>query len=158
MTMIRPATADDVTWLLEQLRDFDKFFGGKRSLFPSDPAVARAVVAELVDQHPFFVAQREDTDVRLGFIAGALAPHPYNPELVVLSELFWWVDPLFRRSSSAGARLLDHFVRFGQANADWIQMTLEAQSPIDAGALERRGFVLKERTFLFEVERMAVVQ
>lgn len=155
---IRRASVTDITWLLEQLRAFDRFFGGKHSLFPSKDEVAIEIVGKLVETQPFFIAERSEResdapdDERMGFIAGALGPHPYNPELVVLAELFWWVDPAYR-GSTVGARLFETFVQYGREYADWIQMTLEANSPIDPATLERRGFVPHERTFLLEVER-----
>lgn len=146
--MIRKANLLDVPWLLAQLRQFDRFFGAKKSLFPEDPEVATAIVEALVTTQPFFIAA--DVNGRTGFIAGALAPHPYNPELLVLSELFWWVSPEYR-GGLAGARLLAHFIDYGEANADWIQMTLEAGSPVNEHTLTRLGFQLYERSYLKEV-------
>lgn len=146
--MIRKANLLDVPWLLTQLRQFDKFFGAKKSLFPEDPEVATAIVEALVTTQPFFVAS--DVNGLMGFIAGALSPHPYNPEILVLSELFWWVSPE-HRGGMAGARLLAHFIDYGEQNADWIQMTLEACSPVHEHTLTRLGFQLYERSYLKEV-------
>lgn len=146
--MIRRANLLDVPWLLVQLRQFDVFFGAKRSLFPEDNEVATAFVEGLVTTQPFFIAA--DVQGRQGFIAGALAAHPYNPEIVVLSELFWWVSPE-HRGGSAAARLLHHFIEYGEQNADWIQMTLEAKSPVKEHTLTRQGFALYERSYLKEV-------
>jgi hypothetical protein len=68
----------------------------------------------------------------------------------VLSELFWWVSPE-HRGGLAGARLLAHFIDYGEKNADWIQMTLEAGSPVNEHTLTRLGFQLYERSYLKEV-------
>lgn len=43
MITIRPAHTGDIPWLLEQLREFDKFMGTKRRLFPEN---AQAVKGE----------------------------------------------------------------------------------------------------------------
>lgn len=150
--MIRRANLSDVPWLLEQLRQFDRFFGGKKSLFPDDPEVATAIVGGLVETQPFFISESKGTPI--GFIAGALAPHPYNPSLLVLAELFWWVSPEFRGSLS-GARLLAHFIEHGEQNADWIQLTLEAKSPVSEQSLLKQGFQLYERSYLREVNNAA---
>lgn len=150
MTLIRHATQDDREWLLEQLRAFDKFFGTKRSLFPENPYKAIEFVGELIENHVFFVAVRKDSPRPVGFIAGVLAPHPYNEDITVLSEMFWWVNPGFRMTS-AGARLLDRFITHGRLNAHWVVMTLEEKSPVDPKSLERKGFVPFERNFLLEV-------
>jgi N-acetylglutamate synthase-like GNAT family acetyltransferase len=103
MTTIRRATATDVPWLLTQLRAFADSYGTRRSLFPPDPAQAHAIAGALVAQHAFFIGERDGRPA--GLIAGALVAHPYNPELQVLQELFWWVDPA-SRGSTLGSRLL----------------------------------------------------
>jgi len=151
MIRIREATGFDVPWLLEQLREFADFYGTKRSLFPSDDAVAHALITHLITQGKFFLAVDHASDKCVGFIAGLLGPSAYNPEITQLTELFWWVAPS-RRGSSAGARLLNRFEEYGrEVGADWLVMTLEAKSPVDPASLERRGFRLHERSYLMEV-------
>lgn len=86
----------------------------------------------------------------LGLIGGQLAPHPFNPELLVLTELFWWVDPE-HRGGRAGAMLLDAFTAYGEEHAHWILFTLEHESPVNDRCLTKRGFALKERCYLREV-------
>lgn len=146
--MIRTANLLDVPWLLEQLRAFDKFFGARKSLIPENEETATKILEGLIITQPFFIAS--DIHGRMGFIAGALSAHPYNPELIVLSELFWWVDPKFR-GTTVGARLFNHFRRYGEDNADWVIMTLEAESPIHESTLTRQGFKPYERSYLLEV-------
>lgn len=146
--MIRSANLLDVPWLLEQLRQFDHFFGTKKSLFPEDPKTAAGIIEGLIVNQPFFVYENGSQQ---GFIAGAVARHPYNPDIIVLSELFWWVTPE-HRGGSAGARLLKHFMCYGiEADVDWIILTIENGTPIDPASLERAGFKLHERSYLMEV-------
>jgi RimJ/RimL family protein N-acetyltransferase len=146
--VIRKATLLDIPWLLEQAREFDKFFGAKRSLIPSDAEEATALLEALITTQVCFIAA--DVNGRMGFIAGALGPHYLNREILILTALLWWVDPKFR-GSSAGARLLNHFIAYGKDNADWISMQIETHSPISARSLERLGFKERERNFLMEV-------
>lgn len=148
--IVRWASRDDVPWLLDELRAFDRFFGAKRALFP-DEGYARERLGEMLDRldvFPFYVAIRET--VRLGFIAGVCQPHFFNPGVRVLSELFWWVAPE-HRATTTGARLLNAYLDWGRAYADWIVFTLETQSPVNPASLERRGFRLHERSYLLEV-------
>lgn len=145
---IRRAATEDVPYLLDQLQRFDQFFGAGRSLYPDD-ATATAILSGLIKTQPFWVAFHDD--LLIGFIGGALAAHPFNPDLVVLSELFWWVDEAYR-GSKAGLELLTTFIDHGQQHADWIVMTLEHESPISDRCLLKRGFRPKEHTYLLEVE------
>lgn len=143
---VRRAIASDIPWLLGQLHEFDVFFGSSRSLYP-DPETAEAIVSGLVAEHPFYIAENEREPI--GFIAGAVHAHPFNPSLRVLSEMFWWVAQPFR-GSRAGHLLLREFIAFGKANADWIVMTLEHESPVNPETLTRRGFRPKETSYLLE--------
>ncbi len=158
MITIRDARHSDVAWILDELRAFDRFFGMKKSLVPADDVDTIETIAQLVATQPFFVAESAESGdhhgaeaaVRAGFIGGALAPHFYNPAVMVLTELFWWVTPGFRRSTT-GARLLEHFTAYGRQHADLIVMTVLQNTPLAEGALEKRGFHLHERSYLMEV-------
>jgi hypothetical protein len=84
-----------------------------------------------------------------------IAPHYLNPDLLVLTELFWWVVPKYR-GGSAGGRLLLEFEEFGRRRgANLICMTLE-QRTIDEGLIDprsllSRGYIEKERAYLLEL-------
>ena len=151
---VRPATPADVPWILAELRAFDRFFGAVHSLVPADPAYATTQLHGLIRDHLFLVAVRnaEDEATPVGFIAGLLGPHFFNPGLQVLTELFWWV-PVAERGSRAGAHLLSAYLAYGRAHADWVHMTLEEHSPVNPETLERRGFRRTERHYLLEVLR-----
>lgn len=146
--LIRRARSDDIPWLIEQLRAFSAFFGTERPIFPTDQQRAEQFLEGLIFQHPFHVAH-DWTHGRIGFIAGALAPHPYNQTIRQLTEMFWWVTPEHRRSR-AGSMLLEAFVEEGKQRAHWIVMTLEHNSPVKDATLTKRGFKHMSRDFLLE--------
>jgi hypothetical protein len=133
---------DDIPWLLAQLRVFDEFAG--LDLMPDDET-ATGILLSLLAFHPFFVA--EQSGERIGFIAGALHPHPYNPRVIQLTETFWWVDERYR-GGRAGLALLDAFDAFGDAHAHQMVMTREVNSPINDRVLVRRGYRLHEMSYL----------
>lgn len=145
---VRSATAEDIPWLLEQLQAFSDFYGTQRALYPGDAAAVQILAQLMGDGHPFFIADRGGW--RLGFIVGVRTPHWLNPAIVCVKELFWWVDPE-HRGSRAGLLLLDHYRAYGVANATWVGMTLEHDSPVNPQTLMRRGFVPKETEYLLEV-------
>ena len=148
MIKIRPATTDDLEWLIEQLKAFSLFYGTKNGLFSTEQ-FAREGMTTFMEKHVVFVAEKDFVGP-IGFIAGLIIPHIYNPTIRVLNEAFWWV-PEQHRHSRAGYLLLKAFIEYGKANADWILFTLEADSPVNEFALIDRGFKLKERSYLMEV-------
>lgn len=144
---VRRATVEDVDWLLGQLRDFEAFVARKRSLL-EDEAFARTALTTLIEAHVVLVAH--DGSERHGFIAGGHAPHPFNPNIRVLSEFFWWVVPI-HRYGRASLALLTEFERIGRETADWIMFCLDARSPVREAHLIKRGFRQSEMTYLLEV-------
>lgn len=147
---VRDVRAKDTDWLVVQLRAFSQFFGTDKQLFTTADDV-RERLPVLLAMGPCFIATQGD-GLPIGFIAGLLAPHPYNPAIRVLTESFWWVEPNWRQTR-AGLLLLEAFIRAGEECADWIHFTLEAKSPVNERTLTKRGFQLYERAYLREVTR-----
>ena len=149
MVKIRKAVAADVDWLLEQLKDFEREAAYKLPIVPKSLDYARTFLLHMISSHVVLIA--ESNIARLGFIAGLQAPHPFNPDIFVLSEQFWWVAPPFRNTTTAGARLLAAFENTGRKIANMTVITLEHNSPVKAESLTRRGFRYVEQAFVLEV-------
>lgn len=147
--LTRKATLEDIPWLMVELEKFAKFFGTHLSLF--NPETAPAGLTDLISNHVFLVAQRNTDGERLGFVAGLLSPHFMNPEIIQLTELFWWVPEEYRRTG-AGHLLFEEFVKVGVVEADWVNFTLEHHSPVKDEFLLKRGFKPQERSFILEVQ------
>lgn len=147
-SIIRRASYDDIDWILPQLKEFSRFYGTKKELFSTDD-YSREGMEAIIKHHVCFIAERKDVG-RVGLIAGFVMPHVFNPNVTVLSEVFWWVDPLYR-GSRAALLLLNEFVAWGKKNAQWVTFSLTEKSPVDDSVLTRRGFHLHERSFLMEV-------
>lgn len=145
---VRQAVESDLDWVMGELKVFSEHYGTRRPLFGSDLEHTRTHLLSCFRNHPFFIAERGTE--RMGLIAGFLQAHPYNPEIRLLSESFWWIKPEYRRSRVT-LLLFETFVAWGRANADWIAMFLEHSSPIKDSTFEKRGFRALERTFLLEV-------
>lgn len=150
----RSATPEDIPWLLEELKKFAVFLGTTRSLFPNDD-YAKARLQELIETQVFCIAEsnieNSHDGTRVGFISGIVGPHYFNPDIVVLTELFWWVQPEWR-GTRAGALLFAEFLNSGRARADMVVMTLEEHSPVHEETLVRHGFKRYERNYVMEVK------
>lgn len=145
---VRPATKQDIEWIVSELEAFSNFYGSDTPVFGGVPHVT-ALVETLISSHLMLVC--DDSGTNTGLIGGFLGPHLFNPKITVLTELFWWV-PEQHRGSKAGRMLLDAFQDFGKKHATWTTMTLEADSPVPESTLTKRGFVLKERNFYMETK------
>lgn len=146
---VRNAETGDLDWVVGQLKQFSRFFGSKYSLF-EDEEFARQGLAKMMSGQLLTVAVTDAGDLA-GFLGAAAGPHYLNPKIRVLAELFWWVHE-DHRGSSAGARLLNEFVRWGRLHVEWIQVSLlEGLSPIKESSLLKRGFKLVERSYVLEV-------
>lgn len=145
--IIREATLDDLPSIMLELRKFAKFYGSNKSLYKDDEQTER-VISSFITDHVFFVAVIGDE--LIGFISGMLLPHVYNPDISTLVETFWWVKESHRQSKAA-LKLLNKFVSRGKELVDWVICTIENDSPVNERSFYKRGFKLKERSFLLEV-------
>lgn len=146
---VRKAVEGDKPWLLTELKKFADFVETKHSLWPEDPKTQDEVLTSLISQHLFFIALR-DSGERVGFAAGLVTCHWFNPDVQVFSELFWWVIPE-RRGSSAGLILLDAVIDFCKEHVDMVFWSLSHKTEVSDRALLKRGFREQERRFLLEV-------
>lgn len=141
---VRKAVPADVPWLLGQLREFASHHPIGPRIMGTD-ANAEALLDHLMATQFVSVAEADGTPV--GLIAGAVSPHPFNPELLVASELWWFVAPAYR-GSRAGLALLDAYEAWATENADIRGMTLEANSPVNPRVLLKRGYQLAESQYV----------
>lgn len=157
MIYTRDAIPDDVPWVVDQLKAFDRFSGTKRPLFPGEPQAAVQAIGWIADDACQFRLACRSTpalegvaEERLGFLVAALMPHPHNRQWLALVEMFWWVIPE-ERGSRAGALLYADFERKAIAEAQFAVMTLEHRSPVHPESLTKRGYHAQETTFLREI-------
>lgn len=143
---VREATKEDVPWLLEKIREHDKLMGYKRPLFV-DEGYALASLLNLLANHVVLIAENS---APLGLIAGHVARHPFNPDIRVLSEILWWVEPSFAGKRAATA-LLAAFTEYGRTHVDSIICSHVYDKKSRTSALEGRGFRELERAYLMEV-------
>ena len=147
-TKIRDAVYADIPEIMVMLENFSEFYGTRIKVFPH-PDEAAVIIANLIEEHVFLVADKDGELV--GLIAGFSVPHILNPRIRILSECFWWTEEA-HRNGLAGGRLLAEFIKRGKNGYDWITLSLvDKLSPIQSEAIEKRDFVKKETAFLMEV-------
>lgn len=144
--LVRAATPADFAWIITQLPLFSEQYGQTKLFYNSEHSID--VLAHLAKDHLLLVAEHEIRGV-VGFIGGFLHPHIFNPEIIQLTECLWWVD-MKHRGTRAGFVLFEAFTTFGRENADWVCATLETHSPVKDEFLTKRGYVLRERSFVME--------
>jgi len=147
---VRPAMESDVDWMMSELQDFASQYGTNKSLFPDTPEKAALILTELMEQPYSWIAETEGGEPA-GLMVGMMVNHWMNPNVKVLTEVYWWVPVRFR-GTSAGSRLLKEFTDAGKRDSDWVVLTLESNSPVNPDSLEKRGFREHERSYLYEVK------
>lgn len=144
---VRHATPADLSWILGEFEAFSNSYGTKKPLF-GDKEYAKATMLNCMEKHLVFVAESEKG--LMGLISGYVVPHPYNPQIKLLAEMFWWVPEIYRRTR-AGLMLLDAFTAWGREHCDWITFATMDSTDVNSKTLARRGYVPMERAFLLEV-------
>ncbi len=103
---------------------------------------------KMITEHVVFVAEKASE--LIGFIAGTVAPYAYNPLLKALYSNFFWVDVIHRRSSPAGAHLLNVFTAWGYTNCDFVFVGLPPHTDVSDRSMIKRGYRMGERVFVLE--------
>lgn len=147
-TTTRPATAEDLDWLIIQVKAFSEFNNTKYTVFSTEE-FARIKLLDMIERHFMRVAVRGEE--RLGFISAWLVQHPYNPNITLLAETFWWVAPE-HRNGRAGLMLLDEFVEFARGRVNVATFSLLENSPVNDRILTSRGFRKHETAYLLEMD------
>ena len=144
--LIRTAIESDIDFVIEELRNFEKFYGGDMFDGMLDSDYARNFLGFLIKDHVFFLAENEGE--QLGFIAAFKSPHKFNPKKKALNELFWWIKESARHTR-AGYLLLKKYVELGKT-FDQCVMTIEHNSPVKPESINKFGFKFKEMNFVLE--------
>lgn len=140
---------EDIPAISKELLEFSDCYSTKLPPY-KDAETSEKILKNMIENHLFYVALTEDSLELVGFIAGFVCDHIYNPDIKTLAEAFWWTRPEHRRSG-AGLLLLEAYENWGKKNVDWILMTIEEDTPIDDKLFLNRGFRMKEKSYILEV-------
>jgi hypothetical protein len=91
-----------------------------------------------------FVALKGDE--YCGAIGGLLHDNLFNPKIKVLTEIFWYVLPEYRKSR-AGILLLNAFDKRASEIADEATLSTLPSSVVNNKSLSKRGFNMSEFAF-----------
>lgn len=142
---VRHATSDDKEAVIALAREFYQVAGYQRIDF--DPETASGLFDAALAQDLVSVADHGGAVV--GFVLGLAFPSVLNKNVLMGSELAWWVDPDYR-GSSAGIKLLRHIEESAQALGvkAWTMICLESLSPdVVESIYLRMGYQPSERSF-----------
>lgn len=143
--LVRPGVPSDIPWLLTQLRAFAAAYPVAITLY-GDDAYAEGLVGTVMREQ-FLAVAEDESGQSVGFIAGAYGTHPYNPDLRICSELWWWVVPE-SRGTRAGVLLLRELEHWADGLNAPLCLTVETDSPVSDRFLAKHGFVPAERQFI----------
>lgn len=116
---IRPATLEDLPWLVDQGVAFLSTTGYAAALPPAPAAIARTMTALVESPEAAVLVLEDAAGARQGAIGLMLSVHLWTGERYA-GELFWWVTPGAR---GGGLRLLRAGERWAQdRGARFLQM------------------------------------
>jgi len=145
MITVRKATELDLPWMLGQAEQFLEYH-------PLDIKYKAGHIAQLLLdmlENGIVLIATENGD-RLGAVGGYAAPNIFDPDYIVLSELFLWVDKRHRKS-----RAMHHLVKaFTEKGKKYSTVTMchTRLTPSLGRVFEKRyGMTLMETTYTKEV-------
>lgn len=146
--MIRHATKYDIPKLIQMVNGYASEFPFALANDPQwfDEEYLSSLLMTIIAGCGFVLI---DDDER-GFLAAIIVPNVWNPKILELSELAWWVHPE-HRNSTIGGKLWIEFDRHANKLKDegrikFIKTSLTVKSP--AVNFEKRGYKLLEIAYI----------
>lgn len=150
--LVREAEETDFGFILDALEDQSRIYSESLKLtyqLFEDELHVEALLYSLKDNGILLVA--ENGGQLVGFIAGWISPHPYNPRIRVATHASWWVLPEKRKGRS-GAALLNAFAISAKAKCcDQVIVSLAVETPIRESSMKRMGYTPADKSYVMEV-------
>jgi len=147
---IRDATLDDIEELLLMAEEFTTETDISEMFNKEHMRLLYTTYIPHVDG-VCIVLTKEDKVV--GVIGGVVAQHTFNPEVVILSELLWFVSKTYRKSMQS-IKLFKRFeqegIRLG-ATQVYVCLRSNLKDQSVQRVYERLGYTEKERTYVKKV-------
>lgn len=140
---VRRSVLSDIPWVIEQARKFGEVINRDIEIIGRSDLWLAKCIADAINDVAFTACCG---DKLVGCIGGRLFPQPFNPLVMMLMEMFWWVPEEYRKTR-AGYLLLKKFCEVGNERADATVLTLQNSTPVIERTVERLGFKLYERSF-----------
>jgi RimJ/RimL family protein N-acetyltransferase len=139
--VIRTAKVEDIDQVLALLKDFARASLLKYDNWtPADEKVAKQKLLHLILHEYLIVAVKDDKII--GTIGASREQDTWISNKVRMRELFWWVDPAFRRSRLSA----ELYIRWEQDTNRWLasgkihQVSLSTQPGSSDLDLGKRGW------------------
>lgn len=141
---IRNVQDDDAGFAMECAKDFVEYY-------PVDLAWNEDhmydFLSNIATNGVFLIAEGEDGE-RLGGILGFITPHFYDPSMIMLTELAWWVAPE-HRNGTVGLKLFKEFEKAGkERGCSAISMTSTVHTPELPKYFEKKGYSHVESNYV----------
>ncbi|HLB68751.1 MAG TPA: GNAT family N-acetyltransferase [Thermoplasmata archaeon] len=150
---VTPTSESEFPWIMVKLReqaiDYMTDGGSSLSLYGGDEH-AESMLRLLRADHILLTAVTE-TGEAVGFIAGWVSGHPFNPAVRVATHFWWYVDPVHRHSRAASLLLSDFVVTAEDRGCQRITLCLGPRTMIRDESLEKIGFKHSDRCYVKEI-------
>lgn len=148
MTTVRPATRYDLSEIASWLPHIAKTKRLWRQLLP-DPEDVWLTLLDWLKSDRYFVFVAERDARMVGFLAGVVTPHVFNPNVRVTGVLLWYVAPR-ARGSRAAKLLLETYLDQAASGENTIVTFSHTAGAVSPRSLERMGLRLTEHAYLLE--------
>ena len=143
---IRPAVKEDLDTIAIIGKAFWDITPYAQAGVPYNKECVQEFLLELLNGHILMVATKEEEII--GYAGFALVPLPFNSNVQVAQEMFWWGHPDHK---GVGSKLLGEIEGALKGTVDFIVMGDLASSVNLKKFYEGRGYVMTERSFAKEL-------
>ena len=143
--VIKPAQPEDTPWIVEVAAK-DMICNEVKRPELYDPDRLDPIVDKIVIEGTGLICWKDGE--RVGMVGGILVPHFILPTLKVLFEVVWYVESEHRQTR-APYLLMRGYKKLVDDKADEGIFTLLKDSPVKDASLEKLGFFLQEKHYIY---------
>ena len=141
---MREANKFDIPALIEMMRGFAKEFPIKALQDSDDEVHVNNILLTLILGRGFILIEEGK-----GMLAAIITPNFWNPKIIEIKELAWWVHPAYR-NGMVGGRLFVAFNKKAQELIKEGRAHFVSTSLIGKVNIEKHGFRKVESTYVKE--------
>lgn len=146
--IIRDATIEDIPFIV---KEGSKFLTLHPANLQKDFDINHllSLADNFIQNHVILIA--EESNERLGMIAGLISPNPFNPNYIGLQEFIWWVREESRHTSAA-IKLYKAFEKKARLlEVDFISMVSTSYTPTLEKLYKKDNFIPVETAYIKEL-------
>lgn len=143
---VRTATAHDTDTVVKLLRNYSEFSPVVALRTNQNEQYIRTLITHLLAGMGAIWLAEDSDGTPAGMIVACRVPNVWNPTVITVNEMAFWVEP-WARNTTVGYRLLKAYEDYAEQQTDTVGYTVSRLNTSEFDPA-RRGYSMIEQTYI----------